>query len=68
MKRYNVGNPSGVGVTLQRYAGPRRVDQGEFRYYAGPVKVRAPGTCVQWGGGARSGIHSAERLGALRLT
>lgn len=27
-------------------------DSGMFAYYAGPVKVDAPGKCIGWGGGA----------------
>lgn len=26
------------------------IDSGSYKYYAGPVKVKAPGTCIQWGG------------------
>lgn len=25
-------------------------DGGYYKYYAGPVKLRAPGQCIRWGG------------------
>jgi hypothetical protein len=61
MKRYRVGKPSGsVGAIIQRQGSPRMVnDEGPFKYYAGPVKVRAPGQCIRWGGGMRDGTLSA---------
>ncbi len=35
------------------------MDSGNFKYYAGPVKVKAPGKCVRWGGGISVGTFSA---------
>jgi hypothetical protein len=79
LKRYRVGQTSRYGDRLyaQLYTRPLRNpanlghDQGNFRYYAGPVYVTAPGKCVQWGGGAsllvpanwtpRGQFHSAFR-------
>ncbi|GID69134.1 serine/threonine protein kinase [Actinoplanes cyaneus] len=29
---------------------PRKAQAGDVQYYAGPVTVAAPGTCVKWGG------------------
>ncbi|MEU1982195.1 hypothetical protein [Nocardia sp. NPDC019395] len=28
------------------------LDRGDYDYYAGPVKVKAPGECIIWGGSA----------------
>jgi hypothetical protein len=35
-------------------------DPRSYAYYAGPVKVTAPGTCITWGGDATAsdGVHS----------
>jgi hypothetical protein len=59
LKSYGVGSPSPVSAMLQRQGGPQRMDSGSFKYYAGPRKVKAPGTCVRWGGGITVGRHSA---------
>jgi hypothetical protein len=59
LKRDIVGAPTWTGVVLQRKGGPRRHDEGNFSYYAGPVYVTAPHTCVMWGGGMQVGVHSA---------
>ena len=51
MKRRFIGRPTTTGVSL-KVKGRRRpwvVDQGPFKYYAGPVYRRAPGRCVRWG-------------------
>ena len=60
MKRYRVGlrRPmfgDFLYVALAaRPLGPNTAagQAGEFKYFAGPVKVPARGRCVQWGGGA----------------
>ncbi|MGC0311949.1 spore-associated protein [Kitasatospora acidiphila] len=33
-------------------------DSGDYSYYAGPVKVYAPGQCIYWGGGDYWGHYS----------
>jgi hypothetical protein len=51
MKRRYIGRPTTTGVSL-KVKGKRRpwvVDQGPFKYYAGPVYRKAPGRCVRWG-------------------
>ncbi|MEU4516402.1 hypothetical protein AB0G05_43520 [Nonomuraea wenchangensis] len=51
MKRYDVGTPTRTSVSLVVRAGsfvPQRpeTDEDAFRYYAGPVYVKADGRCV----------------------
>ena len=60
LKTSAVGRPSWVAASIEKQGGrgPRR-DSGQFRYYAGPRKVHAPGTCVRWGGGITHGTQSA---------
>ncbi len=65
IKSYGVGKPTPVSAAIRRQGGPQRTDSGNFRYYAGPRKVRAPGRCVQWGGGITVGRHSAGFLTAF---
>jgi hypothetical protein len=51
MKRRFIGRRTTTGVSL-KVKGRRRpwvVDQGAFKYYAGPVYRTAPGRCVRWG-------------------
>ncbi|MBF6456203.1 hypothetical protein [Nocardia cyriacigeorgica] len=47
-----IGTKTPVGVELGIWGKPDLVqkDSGWFAYYAGPVKVDAPGTCIGWGG------------------
>ncbi|MFB9831059.1 hypothetical protein [Actinoallomurus acaciae] len=28
-----------------------KADDGNYAFYSGPVKINAPGTCIDWGGG-----------------
>lgn len=45
-----VGNGAWVRAVVQVYGSPGVVDADYYRYYAGPVKVKAPGKCIMWGG------------------
>ncbi|MFD1932851.1 MULTISPECIES: hypothetical protein [Nonomuraea] len=45
-----VGNSVWVRAVVQAYGSPGVVDANYYRYYAGPVKVKAPGKCIMWGG------------------
>jgi hypothetical protein len=51
IKTRNVGIPTYTEAWLFRQSdGSGGDDHGNFSYYAGPVSVPAPGTCVRWGG------------------
>ncbi|RKS72215.1 serine/threonine protein kinase [Actinomadura pelletieri DSM 43383] len=50
MKTRKVGTKSPVSVWIQKKGGSRIADSGSFAWYAGPVYVKAPGTCVRFGG------------------
>ena len=57
MKRYSVGTPTKTSVTLRVHrdhfvAQHDETDEDAFRYYAGPVKVKANGRCVAFKGTA----------------
>ncbi|PYC78565.1 hypothetical protein C7C46_15785 [Streptomyces tateyamensis] len=48
-----VTNPTtqaALNATLAVQGGASAKDPGNYTYYAGPVKLAAPGVCVQWGG------------------
>ncbi|GAA4516592.1 hypothetical protein GCM10023191_087810 [Actinoallomurus oryzae] len=48
-----VGTPTEVQAFIERESDFKAVeDDGKYSYYAGPVKIYAPGTCVIWGGSA----------------
>lgn len=60
LKSYGVGKPSFVAASLQRQGGAQKMDSKQtYKYYAGPVKVKARGVCVRWGGGITVGTYSA---------
>jgi hypothetical protein len=41
-----------------------RHNEGDFLTYAGPVRVSAPGTCIDWGGGAPiNGVYNVWMSG-----
>ncbi|MFD1930780.1 MULTISPECIES: spore-associated protein A [Nonomuraea] len=44
------GNTAYVEARLRHSSMYFRVDPGNYKYYAGPVKVDAQGRCIQWGG------------------
>ncbi|WP_328808190.1 M23 family metallopeptidase [Nonomuraea antri] len=37
----------------------RKTDAGSFQYYAGPVRAKAPRTCVKWGGAIGSAKYDS---------
>lgn len=43
---------------------PGQVDQGQYKYYAGPKYVNAPGQCIVWGGAAGPGAGATEEWGS----
>ncbi|MEO3926398.1 protein kinase [Micromonosporaceae bacterium B7E4] len=52
LKTSSVGTASQVSAYLEVQGGSRHADGGAFEYYAGPVRAKAAGTCVRWGGSA----------------
>ncbi len=49
LKTREIGGKTPVTAHVQADGAPRLVDSGNFSYYAGPVRQKAPG-CVSWGG------------------
>lgn len=43
---------------------PGQVDQGQYKYYAGPKYVNAPGQCIVWGGAAGPGAGATGQWGS----
>lgn len=60
IKAVGVGRKSFTDGFLQRKGSGTKHDRGSFAYYAGPVKVRAPGKCVRWGGYIKVGRAAAR--------
>ena len=56
IKRRATGTPTFAEVSLAAQGGRYMADGGEFRSYAGPLYVHAPGRCVIYGGR----VHDAE--------
>lgn len=53
IKRRAVGVATWSEASLARKGGRYMADDGFYRYYAGPLYVRAPGQCVIFGGRMR---------------
>ncbi len=53
LKRRAVGVATWTEVSLAKKGGGYRAQDGFFSYYAGPLYVKAPGTCVIFGGRMR---------------
>jgi hypothetical protein len=52
LKTTSVGTKTTVSAYLQAQDKSRTTDKGSFDYYAGPVRVKAAGVCIAWGGSA----------------
>ncbi|MFI7605022.1 protein kinase [Micromonospora sp. NPDC049366] len=52
LKDTAVGTRTAVSAYLEVQGKARTTDSGSFDYYAGPVRARAAGVCVRWGGSA----------------
>ncbi|AVT39969.1 serine/threonine-protein kinase [Plantactinospora sp. BB1] len=52
LKTSSVGVASQVSAYLEVQGASRRTDSGAYEYYAGPVRAKAAGVCVRWGGSA----------------
>ncbi|WP_434971445.1 protein kinase domain-containing protein [Micromonospora peucetia] len=50
MKETAVGRATAASAWLEVRGSARGTDSGSFSYYAGPVRAKAPGVCVKWGG------------------
>ncbi|GAA4241388.1 hypothetical protein GCM10022254_70020 [Actinomadura meridiana] len=50
IKTQKVGTKSRVSVWIQKKGSSSIADGGSFAWYAGPVYVKAPNTCVRFGG------------------
>ncbi|MFI7152126.1 M23 family metallopeptidase [Nonomuraea sp. NPDC050022] len=59
LKTTNLGKASAVSAFLEPQGATRRTDSGSFAYYAGPVKLSAPGKCVKWGGSVGSSTYTS---------
>lgn len=60
MKYAGVGKESPVSATLDVQGGGSATDSGNFKYYAGPVKLDAPGKCVKFSGSVGAEGTSAD--------
>ncbi|MGW4497498.1 protein kinase domain-containing protein [Micromonospora sp. NPDC004336] len=50
MKESAVGTATAASAWLEVRGRARSTDSGSFAYYAGPVRAKAAGVCVKWGG------------------
>ncbi|MGW4461630.1 hypothetical protein [Micromonospora sp. NBC_01796] len=61
IKTANRGKATWVAASIGTPDGRSGIDEGNFLYYAGPIRISAPSQCIQWGGagGNRSWWTSA---------
>jgi hypothetical protein len=59
LKSTSLGTASAVSAFLEPEGAARTTDQGNFTYYAGPVRVSAPNVCVRWGGSVGSSSYTS---------
>jgi hypothetical protein len=59
LKSTSLGTASAVSAFVEPEGGSRTTDSGSYAYYAGPVKVSAPGVCVRWGGSVGSSTYTS---------
>ena len=59
IKTTKIGTASDVGAFLEVQGEARTTDRDEYGYYAGPVKKKAPGKCVKWGGMVGSSSYTS---------
>ncbi|RSM47462.1 serine/threonine protein kinase [Actinoplanes sp. ATCC 53533] len=50
LKSTAVGTATTASAYLEVKGSARATDSGSFKYYAGPVRAKAAGVCVKWGG------------------
>lgn len=60
LKTSNTSTPTPTSAQLQPDGATSHVDSGSYRYYAGPVRLPAPG-CVRWGGSIGSARYLSGR-------
>ena len=51
------GDPDSIWVEVK--GGTRSTDAGSYKSYAGPVKKKAPNTCVKWGGSVEGASYTS---------
>jgi serine/threonine-protein kinase len=59
LKSTSVGTATAVSAYLEVQGGARNTDSGSFSYYAGPVRAKAAGVCVKWGGSAGGASYNS---------
>jgi hypothetical protein len=50
LKATSIGQKTPASAYLEVQGQKRTTDAGQFAFYAGPVRLAAPGRCVRWGG------------------
>lgn len=54
LKATQLNKKTPASAHIQPKGGKKQTDSGSYAYYAGPVRAKAPHTCVQWGGSLAS--------------
>lgn len=59
-KTTSIGSELFVGAALKLADGDLKAQGGQYKFYAGPIKVNAAGKCIVWGGGVGPGVSAAD--------
>ncbi|MBE1486132.1 serine/threonine-protein kinase [Plantactinospora soyae] len=59
LKSTSIGKATAVSTYLEVQGRTRSTDGGSFAYYAGPVRAKAAGVCVRWGGSAAGASYGS---------
>lgn len=59
MKTSKLSSKTTTSAFLEVKGAKRATDRGSYTYYAGPVKKKAPGKCVKWGGSIGSASYTS---------
>ena len=59
MKSTSVGIGTATTAYLEVKGSARKTDSGPYKYYAGPMKAKAAGVCVKWGGSAGGASYAS---------
>jgi serine/threonine-protein kinase len=59
LKTAGVGKATAASAYLEVQGAARVTDSGNFEYYAGPVRAKAAGVCVKWGGSIEDATYDS---------
>jgi len=59
LKTTDLSKATSASAYLEVQGAARVTDSGSFQYYAGPVRAKAAGVCVKWGGSIQDATYDS---------